>query len=98
MATFYCGNAEVYDIVGFANAEGTVFDMTFEIDFLLRYLGVGRCICSHVVKPLCQVYVLWHPMAQLVHVAKVEHGLSVVLLLRSDPVVERGCLKVDIRP
>ena len=74
----------------------TIFDMTF--DFLLRYLGVGRCICSHVVKPLCQVYVLWHPMAQLVHVAKVEHGLSVVLLLRSDPVVERGCLKVDIRP
>ena len=62
------------------------------------YLGVGRRICSHVVKPLCQVYVLWHPMAQLVHVAKVEHGLSVVLLLRGDPVVERGCLKVDIRP
>ena len=96
MATCYCANAEVYAIVGFAYTEGTVFDMTF--DFLLRYLCVGRCICSHVVKPLCQVYVLWHPMAQLVHVAKVEHGLSVVLLLRSDPVVERGCLKVDIRP
>ena len=95
MATFYCANAEVYAIVSFAYAEGTVFDMTFDF---LRYLGVGRCICSHVVKPLCQVYVLWHPMAQLVHVAKVEHGLSVVLLLRSDPVVERGCLKVDIRP
>ena len=95
MATFYCANAEVYAIVSFAYAEGTVFDMTFDF---LRYLGVGRCICSHVVKPLCQVYVLWHPMAQLVHVAKVEHGLSVILLLRSDPVVERGCLKVDIRP
>ena len=95
MATFYCANAEVYAIVSFAYAEGTVFDMTFDF---LRYLGVGRCICSHVVKPLCQVYVLWHPMAQLVHVAKIEHGLSVVLLLRSDPVVERGCLKVDIRP
>ena len=95
MATFYCANAEVYAIVSFAYAEGTVFDMTFDF---LRYLGVGRCICSHVVKPLCQVYVLWHPMAQLVHVAKVEHGLSVVLLLRSDPVVERGCLKVDICP
>ena len=95
MATFYCANAEVYAIVSFAYAEGIVFDMTFDF---LRYLGVGRCICSHVVKPLCQVYVLWHPMAQLVHVAKVEHGLSVILLLRSDPVVERGCLKVDIRP
>ena len=95
MATFYCANAEVYATVSFAYAEGTVFDMTFDF---LRYLGVGRCICSHVVKPLCQVYVLWHPMAQLVHVAKVEHGLSVVLLLRCDPVVERGCLKVDIRP
>ena len=95
MATFYCANAEVYAIVSFAYAEGTVFDMTFDF---LRYLGVGRCICSHVVKPLCQVYVLWHPMAQLVHVAKVEHGLSVILLLRSDPVVERGCLEVDICP
>jgi hypothetical protein len=28
---------------------------------------------------------LLHAVAQLVHVAQVEHGLGVVLLLRSDP-------------
>ena len=35
-------------------------------------------------------------MAQLVHVAEVEHGLRVVLLVGGDPVVQRRSLEVAV--
>ena len=59
-------------------------------------LGVYRGLCSHVVEPLSEVNISLHAQSQLVHVAQVEHGLGVVLLLRGDPVVARGCLVVDV--
>ena len=43
------------------------------------YLGVGAGLGRQVVEPLGQVDVLAHAVAQLVHVAEVEHGLRVVL-------------------
>ena len=59
-------------------------------------LGVGAGLGRHVVEPLRQVDVLPHAVAQLVHVAQVEHGLRVVLLVGGDPVVEGRGLEVSV--
>ena len=67
-------------------------------DSSIRYLGVCAGLCGHVVEPLGQVDVLPHAVSQLVHVAEVEHGLRVVLLVGGDPVVQRRCLEVPLRP
>ena len=37
-----------------------------------------------------------HPKAELMHVAEVEHGLRVVLLVGGDPVVQRRSLEVAV--
>ena len=48
------------------------------------HFGVHTSLSCHVVEPLSQVDVSLHPKAELVHIAEVEHGLCIVLLLAGD--------------
>ena len=54
-----------------------------------RDFGIYTGLSRHVIEPLRQVDVPLHTQTQLVHVAKVEHGLSVVLLLTCNPTNEK---------